>query len=139
VGDHDYRARLPRPRFGEAVPLLVRDPPPEAALITRRVTRPRSVGGGLLPTPPPLAPLVDEVMMYKGHQIEAASYCVGNVAWSPRAVVSVRTEGGAWERTPLYATSTARFPTRHEADHKAVDVAKAWVDAALAERQPPDM
>lgn len=75
--------------------------------------------------------------MYKGHQIEAGSYCVGSVNWSPRAVVSVRTDDGAWHRTPLYATSSAKFPTRHEADYQAVDVAKAWIDAALERQRPP--
>jgi hypothetical protein len=89
---------------------------------------------GTSPAPPsPVAHLTEE-LMYKGHQIEAGSYAVGSAAWSPRAVVSVRTVDGAWQRTPLYATSSARFPTRHEADHSALIVAKAWVDAAV-ERQ----
>ena len=101
-------------------------------MITRRVTAPRSLGGVALPVPT-VAQLSEE-MMYKGHQIEAGSYSVG-AAWSPRAVVSVKTDDGAWRRTPLYATSSAKFPTRHEADRSALDVAKAWVDAALA-RQP---
>ncbi len=108
-------------------------------MITRRVTAPRRLGGAF-PTaaPPPVATPVDQVLVYKGHQIEAGSYCVGNVSWSPRAVVSVKTEGGAWERTPLYATSSAKFPTRHEADHRALDVAREWIDSALARRRPPE-
>jgi hypothetical protein len=72
-------------------------------------------------------------MMYKGHRIELGSYAVG-AAWSPRAVVSVRTDEGAWQRTPLYATSSAKFPTRHEADRSALDVARVWIDG-LAARQ----
>ena len=76
--------------------------------------------------------------MYKGHQIEAGSYCVGSVSWSPRAVVSVKNDEGAWQRTPLYATSSAKFPTRHEADHRALDVARAWIDAAAERRRPPE-
>jgi hypothetical protein len=76
-------------------------------------------------------------MMYKGHEIEAGSYSVGSTAWSPRAVVSVKSVDGAWQRTPLYATSSARFPTRHEADRRAIDVARAWIDAALAQQRPP--
>ena len=108
-------------------------------MITRRVTAPRRLSGAF-PTaaPPPVATPVDQVLVYKGHQIEAGSYCVGNVSWSPRAVVSVKTEGGAWERTPLYATSSAKFPTRHEADHRALDVAREWIDSALARRRPPE-
>jgi hypothetical protein len=74
-------------------------------------------------------------MMYKGRQIELGSYSVGNVSWSPRAVVSVKTEDGAWQRTPLYATSSAKFLTRHEADRRALDVAKAWIDAAVEQQK----
>ena len=77
--------------------------------------------------------------MYKGHQIEAGSYCVGSVSWSPRAVVSVKTSDGAWKRTPLYATSSAKFPTQQEADGRALDVARAWIDTELERQGPPDM
>ena len=106
-------------------------------MITRRVTAPRKVA---FPTvaPPPVATPVDQVLMYKGHQIEAGSYCVGSVSWSPRAVVSVKNDEGAWQRTPLYATSSAKFPTRHEADHRALDVARAWIDAAVERRRPSE-
>lgn len=105
-------------------------------MITRRVTAPRSVGS--VPPPMPVSPVVQlvEELMYKGHQIEAGSYSVG-AAWSPRAVVSVKTDDGAWQRTPLYATSSARFPTRHEADRSALIVAKAWIDSALERRRAP--
>jgi len=78
-------------------------------------------------------------MMYKGHQIEAGSYCVGSVAWSPRAVVSVKSADGAWQRTPLYATSSAKFPTQQEADRRAIDVARAWIDTTLEQQRPPHM
>ena len=90
---------------------------------------------GVSPAPPPPAAQLAEELMYKGHQIEAGSYSVGSTAWSPRAVVSVKTDDGAWQRTPLYATSSARFPTRHEADRSALIVAKAWVDAAVERRR----
>jgi hypothetical protein len=93
---------------------------------------------GSVPAPvpvPPVAQLVEE-LMYKGHQIEAGSYSVG-AAWSPRAVVSVKTGDGAWQRTPLYATSSARFPTRHEADRSALAVAKAWIDSAVERQRTP--
>jgi hypothetical protein len=105
-------------------------------LITRRVTAPRAVGSTAPAPPPPVVQLPDE-LMYKGHQIEAGSYSVGSAAWSPRAVVSVKTGDGAWQRTPLYATSSARFLTRHEADRSALAVAKAWIDAAVERQRPP--
>lgn len=103
-------------------------------MITRRVSPPRRVGDAAPVVPmTPMTELADE-MVYKGHRIELGSYSVGNVAWSPRAVVSVRTADG-WRRTPLYATSSARFPTRHEADRSALDVAKAWIDAGHAKEE----
>jgi hypothetical protein len=103
-------------------------------MITRRVSAPRRAGDATPIVPlPPIAELPDETL-YKGHRIELGSYSVGNVAWSPRAVVSVRTADG-WRKTPLYATSSARFPTRHEADRSALDVAKAWIDAGNAKQQ----
>ena len=66
-------------------------------MITRRVTAPRKAA---FPTvaPPPVATPVDQVLMYKGHQIEAGSYCVGSVSWSPRAVVSVKNDEGMLEQ-----------------------------------------
>jgi hypothetical protein len=81
----------------------------------------------------PAAPISDEVT-YKGYRIEVASYGVSSTTWSPRAVVSVRTEDN-WSRlSPLYATNTARFPTRDEADRCALDVARAWIDTAVERR-----
>ena len=105
-------------------------------MIARRVAAPRAVGS--LPITPvaPAAEMPSE-LMYKGHQIELGSYAVG-AAWSPRAVVGVRTDG-AWQRTPLYATSSAKFPTRHEADLRALDVAKGWIDTAVARQRPPEV
>jgi hypothetical protein len=85
--------------------------------------------------PPPMTPLSEETM-HKGRRIELGSYSVGNVSWSPRAVVSVKNADGAWQRTPLYATSSAKFPTRQEADRRALDVAKAWIDAEVERRGP---
>ena len=102
-------------------------------MITRRVTPPRASS---FPTPPPLPSVAQfaETLMYKGYQVEAGSYSVG-AAWSPRAVVSVRTPDGAWRRTPLYATSSAKFATRHEADRSALDVARAWIDTAVVRQR----
>ena len=71
---------------------------------------------------------------YKGYRIEPASYGVSSTTWSPRAVVSVRTDD-SWSRlAPLYATNTARVPTRDEADRCALDVARAWIDTAVERR-----
>ena len=70
-------------------------------MITRRVSAPRSMAGTSPAPPSPVAHLTEE-LMYKGHQIEAGSYAVGSAAWSPRAVVSVRTgDGGAGEALPI--------------------------------------
>ena len=103
---------------------------------TRRVRAP-NVGSDPLAAPaPPVAPLSDEII-YKGYRIEPGSYAVGNGAWSPRVVVSVRTDEGSWRRTPLYATSSAKFPTRAEADRRALDVATAWIDAAVESPRAP--
>ena len=85
---------------------------------------------------PPVAQLADEIM-YKGYRIELGSYAVGNGAWSPRAVVAVKTDDGAWRPTPLYSTSSAKFPTRDEADRRALDVATAWIDAAVGSPRAP--
>jgi hypothetical protein len=106
-------------------------------LITRRATR-TPAPSGALPESPVVQP-VEQAMMYKGHQIEAGSYCVRSVAWSPRAIVSVMSAEGAWQRTPLYSTSSARFPTQHEADRCAIDIARAWIDATLERHRPPPM
>ena len=107
-------------------------------MITRRVSAPRNLGAPLPITP--IAPTVElpSELMYKGHQIELGSYAVG-AAWSPRAVVGVKATDGAWQRTPLYATSSAKFPTRHEADRRALDVAKGWIDTAVARQRPPEV
>jgi len=109
------------------------------SLITRRVTPPRTVGGASAALPPPVSKPIDQAIMYKGHQIEAGSYCVGSVSWSPRAVVSIKNVDGGWQRTPLYATSSVKFPTQHEADSRALDVAKAWIDTTLERQVPPEI
>lgn len=108
-------------------------------MITRRVTAPRHVGGPSPGLPVPAVVEFPSDLMYKGHRIELGSYSVGSVHWSPRAVVSVKNDEGAWHRTPIYATSSAKFPTRHEADLRAMDVAKTWIDTALAQRRPGDV
>ena len=78
----------------------------------------------------PSASPSDEVT-YKGYRVEPASYCISTGAWFPRVVVSVRTEDGSSTRTPLYATNSARWPTRDEADRRALTVARARIDAAI--------
>ena len=82
--------------------------------------------------PPPLR--VPEEITYKGYRIEPGSYGVNTATWSPRAVISVKIDE-IWSRmAPLYATNTARFPTRDEADRCALDVARAWIDRTVAQQ-----
>lgn len=81
-------------------------------------------------SPSPVLHVPDEIT-YKGYRIEPASYVVGHGNWSPRAVVSVKSADGGWQATPLYSPSSTKFPTRVEADRSALDVATAWIDAAL--------
>jgi hypothetical protein len=97
------------------------------------------VAGANLPGPSasPLLEVPAEVM-YKGYRIAPGSYVVGHGAWSPRAVVSMKSAEGEWRSTPLYPTSSAKFPTRAEADRRALDVAIAWVDAAIPPRREPE-
>jgi hypothetical protein len=96
----------------------------------RRATRPSvTIGFPARPVSPP-DPVVDEIM-YKGYRIEPESYYVTNTTWSPRAVVSLKTDDGWSRQTPLYSTRTTRFPTRDEADRCALDVARAWIDTAV--------
>jgi len=95
--------------------------------VTRPTVPVASTPTNALPENPPTAEIT-----YKGYRIEPESYRVNSTTWSPRVVVSLRTDEGAWQRTPLYSTNTAKFPTRDEADRCALDVAKAWIDAASA-------
>jgi len=74
-------------------------------------------------------------MTYKGYRVEPASYCVSTGAWSPRVLVSLLTEDRSSPRTPLYATNAARWPTRDDADRCALDVARAWIDAAIESKR----
>lgn len=102
--------------------------------VTRRLTR--SVvftDFGATPASPE-SPLSDEIT-YKGYRIEPGSYSVNSSAWSPRVVVSLKTDEGASARIPLYSTSTAKFPTRGEADRRALDVARAWIDTAIEQQR----
>ena len=83
---------------------------------------------------PPAAPSSDEIT-YGGYRIEPASYGVNTATWSPRVIVSVKTED-RWSRlAPLYATHAARFKSREEADLSAVEVAKAWIDKTIERRR----
>src|SRR5262245_10672945 len=100
-------------------------------MVTRRVLRPTGTIGPP-PGPVPRQALATKEMTYKGYRIEPESYYVNSTAWSARAVVSTKTENG-WSRlAPLYSTNTARFPTREEADRCALEIAQAWIDAAVA-------
>ena len=99
--------------------------------VTRRVTRP--IVTSAAPALPAPAPLPDEIT-YRGYRIEPGSYAVNSIAWSPRVVVSTRADGSWVRGTPLYSPNAVRFPTRDEADRRALEVAKAWVDAAIEQR-----
>jgi hypothetical protein len=102
--------------------------------VTRRApARAATVASGGSQALPAAQP--EEEITYKGYRVEPASYCVSTGAWSPRVVVSLKTEDGSSPRTPLYATNTARWPTRDEADRRALDVARAWIDAAIARQR----
>jgi hypothetical protein len=92
--------------------------------VTRRVVRPI-----VTTKAPPPGPSSDEIT-YKGYRIEPESYSVNRMAWSPRVVVSVRTDEGWTRGTPLYSPTAVRFPTRDEADRRALEVAKEWIDTA---------
>src|SRR3989442_3156258 len=86
-------------------------------------------------TQAPRTETLQDGMTYKGSRVEPASYCVSTGAWSPRVVVSLWTEDRSSPRTPLYATNAARWPTRDEADRCALDVARAWIDAAVGRQR----
>ena len=98
--------------------------------MVRRATRPSMTIGSPAPHVPAPGPAADEIM-YKGYRIEPESYYVNRTAWSPRVVVSLKTDDGWLRQTPLYSTKTTRFPTRDEADRSALDVARAWIDTAV--------
>ncbi len=101
--------------------------------VTRRAApKTATVAPGAIQAPRAADP--QDGITYKGYRVEPASYCVSTGAWSPRVVVSLWTEDRSSPRTPLYATNAARWPTRDDADRCALDVARAWIDAAV-ERQ----
>ncbi len=100
--------------------------------LTRRVTRPIVTTSA--PPIPAQAALSDEIT-YRGYRIEPGSYAVNSIGWSPRVVVSRRADGSWVRGTPIYSPNTARFPTRDEADRRALEVAKAWVDAAIEQQR----
>ena len=102
--------------------------------VTRRVTRPIVTSGSAATNAPAPEPLSDEIT-YRGYRIEPGSYSVNSIAWSPRVVVSMRADGGWVRGTPLYSPNATRFPTRDEADRRALEVAKAWVDAAIEQQR----
>ena len=98
--------------------------------VARRVTRAGvAIDPPAGPVPPPV-PAVTEIT-YRGYRIEPESYYVNSTSWSPRAVVSRKTDDGWSRQTPLYSTKTTRFVTRDEADRCAIDVARAWIDTAV--------
>ena len=97
---------------------------------SRRVPRPKLGSDTTAPAPP--APPLSTEIIYKGYRVEPGSYSVGGSAWSPRVVVSTKTETGAWRPMPLYATSSVRFLSRDLADRRALEVATEWIDATVA-------
>jgi hypothetical protein len=93
---------------------------------------------GMIGSPPGQVPPEDlhaDEITYRGYRIEPESYHVNSTAWSARAVVSVKTEDGWTRQAPLYSRNTARFSTRDEADRCALDVARAWIDAAVEQHR----
>jgi len=98
--------------------------------VARRATRADVTIGPPAGHVPPPVPAVSEIT-YKGYRIEPESYYVNNTSWSPRAVVSRKTDEGWSRQAPLYSTKTTRFATRDEADRSALDVARAWIDTAV--------
>jgi hypothetical protein len=83
---------------------------------------------------PPANHPSDEVT-YKGYRIQPRSYSVNSSTWSPRAEVSLRTDGGWARGTPLYSSNATRFPSRDDADRQALEVARAWIDAAIGRQR----
>lgn len=102
---------------------------------TRRVLRPIVASASPAAPAAPPAPHPSDEITYKGYRIEPGSYSVTSSAWSPRAVVSLRTDEGWSRRTPLYSTNAAKFPTRDEANRRALDVARAWIDTAVEQQR----
>jgi hypothetical protein len=100
--------------------------------VTRRFTRRPPTVGPALPPAPSRPPVPDADITYRGYRIQPGSYASPRSGWSPRAVVSAKGPGGWAQGSPLYGTNTAKFPTREEADRHALDVARAWIDDALA-------
>jgi hypothetical protein len=89
-----------------------------------------TAAGPMAVNSPPQAHARNEIT-YRGYRIEPESYAVHTNAWAPRVVVSLGTAGSGPQRTPLYSPKTATYLTRDEADHHALDVARAWIDAAI--------
>lgn len=100
---------------------------------SRRVVRQPVVIGPVAAAVPPQAQARSEIT-YRGYRIEPESYAIHANAWAPRVVVSRGTAEGEPQRTPLYSPRTATYPTRDEADQHALNVAQAWIDAAITRR-----
>ena len=79
---------------------------------------------------------------HRGCDIRAASYNVGPRTWIPEACVSLGTDGGAkklWVRSfaHCFAAENVTFANKIEADNWAFNAARAIIDKALPEFDPP--
>ena len=102
--------------------------------VIRRVTRPIVTIASPATKAPLTGPPAGEIT-YKGYRIEPESYSINTTAWSPRVVVSTRIDGRWAREQPLYSPNAVRFPTRDEADRRALEVAKAWIDLTVQTRR----
>jgi len=79
---------------------------------------------------------------HRGCGIQAASYNVGPRTWIPEACVSLRTDSGArkvWVRSfaHCFAAENVTFANKIEADNWAFNAARAIIDKALPDFDPP--
>jgi hypothetical protein len=110
--------------------------PEESSIMAIRRSFRQSAAVGFTPAATPAGAPVSDEITYKGYRIQLESYAVHAGAWSPRVVVSPKSVAGWEPGSPLYATNTARYSTRDEANRRALDVARAWIDDAVARPSP---
>jgi hypothetical protein len=79
---------------------------------------------------------------HRGCDIRAASFKVGPRSWVPEACVHMPTDGGAmklWVRSfaHCFAAENVTFTNKIEADNWAFSAARAIIDKALPDFDPP--
>lgn len=79
---------------------------------------------------------------HRGCDIRAASFKVGPRSWIPEACVCMPTDGGAmrlWVRSfaHCFAAENVTFTNKIEADNWAFSAARAIIDKALPDFDPP--